>query len=259
MIIRAIDRLGKSCIDFCNGAGSLAVFVYRAIVTFSTTKLKIKRVLRQANQIGINSLSVVLLTGGAIGAILALESYHALHKFGGERFIGVLIFLSMAREFGPVISSIMVTGRSISAMTAEIGSMKITEQLDALKTLSIDSNQYLIVPRILATTLIMPFLSLFCTLCGVVTGYVMSVYVLGINPESYMEQIRQYAEMFDLTRGMIKACIFGFLISSIGCYKGYTTWGGAKGVGIATTQSVVIANVTIFMADYIISAFMTMT
>jgi len=259
MIIKAINLVGKTTIGFCNEAGSVAVFTYRAIETMFTTRIKFKKVFRQANHIGINSLSVVLLTGGAIGAIMALHTHHGLEKFAAESYIGSIVFLAMAREFGPVISAIMVTGRAVSSMTAEIGSMRITEQIDALKTLSINTFQYLIVPRILATTIIMPFLSLFCTACGVLFGYIISVYALGINPETYQESIRQYAELGDITRGLIKAGIFGFLISSIGCYKGYTTWGGAKGVGIATTQSVVYANVTIFIADYIISSFMTMT
>lgn len=258
MIIKTIDMIGKTAINVCDDAGSLALFTFRAIVTMFTTKLKVKKVFQQANHIGINSLSVVLLTGGTIGAILALHTHHGLHKFAAERFIGSIIFLAMAREFGPVISGIMVTGRAISSMTAEIGSMRITEQIDALKTLSINTYQYLIVPRILATTIILPFLSLFCTLCGVISGFVVSVYVLNVNAEMYMEHVRQYSEMADITRGLIKAGIFGFLISSIGCYKGYTTWGGAKGVGLSTTQSVVYANVTIFIADYIISAFMKM-
>lgn len=259
MILRIVDRVGKTTIGFCGAAGDLAIFVYHALYTLFTTHPKIKKIFRQANYIGINSLSVVLLTGGAIGAILAIQAHVGLRKFGAERFIGPLIFLSMAREFGPVVSSLMVTGRAISAMTAEIGSMRITEQIDALKTLSINVHQYLIVPRIVATTLIMPFLSLFCTLFGVLSGYIMSIYVLGINADTYMEAVREYSEMADITRGLIKAGVFGFLISSIGCYKGYVTSGGAKGVGLSTTQSVVIANVTIFMADYILSALMAMT
>ena len=222
-----------------------------------TTRPKIKKIFNQANHIGVNSLSVVLLTGGAIGAILAFQAHVGLHKFGAERFIGTIIFLSMAREFGPVVSALMVTGRAISAMTAEIGSMRITEQIDALKTLSININQYLIVPRIIGTSLIMPFLSLFCTLCGILSGYMISVYVLGINAETYMEAVREYSELGDITRGLFKAGVFGFLISSIGCYKGYTTSGGARGIGLYTTQSVVWANVTIFMADYILSALMS--
>lgn len=256
MVVKAIDAIGKTTINFCNGAGSLALFVYHAIIALFTTPLKLRKVFNQMNYIGVQSLTVVLLTGGAIGAILAFESYVGLHKFGAERFIGTLIFLSMAREFGPVVTAIMVTGRSISAMTAEIGTMRITEQIDALKTLSINVQQYLIVPRILATTIILPFLSLFCTLFGVMAGYIISVYVLNINAETYMEAVREYSELADITRGILKAGVFGFLISSIGCYRGYITGGGARGVGLATTQSVVFANVTIFMADYILSSLM---
>jgi len=259
MVLRLIDGIGNLTINFCNGAGALTIFTLDAIKTFISTKLKLRKVFTQMNHIGVNSVSVVLLTGGAIGAILAFESYNGLHKFGAERFIGTLVFLSMAREFGPVVSSIMVTGRAISAMTAEIGTMKITEQVDALKTLSIDINQYLIVPRIVATTLIMPFLSLFCTICGIVSGYVIAIYALNVNPEMYMEAVREYSELADITKGLTKAGIFGFLISAIGCYRGYITTGGAKGVGIATTQSVVIANVTIFLADYILSSLMSLT
>lgn len=258
MLTKTVDLLGRATINFCTEAGSLGFFIYRALVTMFTKKLKVRKTFNQCNHIGVNSLSVVLLTGGAIGAILAIQAHVGLHKFGAERFIGTLIFLSMAREFGPVIGAIMVTGRAISAMTAEIGSMRITEQIDALKTLSIDTFQYLIVPRIVATTIILPFLSLFCTLCGVLAGYLISVYVLKINSETYMESVRQYSEMADITKGLFKSGIFGFLISSIGCYKGYTTWGGAKGVGLSTTESVVYANVTIFMADYLLSTFMSL-
>lgn len=257
MLLQMLDAVGSKVISSCEGAGRIVLFTYKALRTLLTTRLKTKKVFRQMNHIGVNSLSVVLLTGGAIGAILAFESYVGLHKFGAERFIGTLVFLSMAREFGPVISAIMVTGRAGSAMTAEIGTMRITEQLDALQTLCIDVNQYLIVPRLVATTLIMPFLSIFCTLCGAISGYIIAVYVLGVNAEMYMEAVREYAELADLTKGLWKAGVFGFLLSLISCYKGFLTHGGAKGVGIATTQSVVYANVTIFMADYILSSFMS--
>lgn len=259
MVINAIDLIGTKTISYCHYAGALALFAYKNLIIFFTTKPKIGKIFSQMNHIGVNSISVVLLTGGAIGAILAFESWVGLHKFGTERFIGTLVFLAMAREFGPVVTAIMVTGRAISAMTAEIGTMRITEQLDALKTLCINIEQYLMIPRIVATTLILPFLSLFCTGFGIWTGYLISVYALGINPETYMEAMREYAELGDITKGLLKAGIFGFLISVIGCYRGYNTRGGAKGVGIATTESVVLANVVIFVADYILSSFMYMT
>lgn len=253
MFARIVDAVGLWAMDACDSFGSLGLFVIESVRTFFNTKLKVKKVLYHMNYIGVNSLSVVLLTGGAVGAVLAIESYRGLHQFGAQQFIGPLVFLSMTREFGPVLSAIMVTGRAGSAMAAELGSMRITEQIDALQTLCINTQQYLIVPRIVATTVIMPFLSLFCTACGVLTGYFMAVYVLKVNAEMYISAIKEIANIRDIMQGVCKAIIFGFLLSIISCYKGFFTRGGAKGVGISTTQAVVFSNVTIFMADYIIS------
>jgi len=206
--------------------------------------------------IGIGSVSIVFLVGIAIGAVLALQSYIGLERFGSTQFIGPIVFLSMAREFGPVFSALMVIGRAGSAMTAELGSMRISEQIDALQTLCINPMQYLVVPRVLASTLILPFLSIFCTFFGVMAGYVTAVYVLNINSEVYMETIRANAELSDIINGLIKSLFFGFLFSIIATYKGYFTRGGAKGLGISTTQSVVFANVTIILADYVLTSLM---
>lgn len=253
-----LERFGAWAMRTCDAFGDLGLFVGAALHALFKTKLKIKKVFYHMNYIGVNSLSVVLLTGGAVGAVLAIESHRGLHQFGTEQFIGPLVFLSMTREFGPVLSAIMVTGRAGSAMAAELGSMRITEQIDALQTLCINIQQYLIVPRILATTFIMPFLSLFCTACGIVTGYFMAIYVLKVNSEVYITAIKSIATVRDLMQGIFKAFVFGFLLSIISCYKGFFTRGGAKGVGISTTQAVVYANVTIFMADYMISCMIKM-
>lgn len=206
--------------------------------------------------IGVGSISIVFLVGAAIGAVLALQSYIGLERFGSTQFIGPIVFLSMAREFGPVFSALMVIGRAGSAMTAELGSMRITEQIDALQTLCINPVQYLVVPRVIASTIILPFLSIFCTFFGVLAGYVTAVYVLNINSEVYLEAIRANAELSDLVNGLIKSLFFGFLLSIIATYKGYFTRGGAKGLGVATTQSVVFANVTIILADYVLTSLM---
>ena len=208
------------------------------------------------SHIGIGSISIVFLVGIAIGAVLALQSYIGLKRFGSTQFIGPIVFLSMAREFGPVFSALMVIGRAGSAMTAELGSMRISEQIDALQTLCINPMQYLVVPRVVASTLILPFLSIFCTFFGVMAGYVTAVYILNINSEVYMEAIRINAELSDLINGLIKSLFFGFLFSIIATYKGYFTRGGAKGLGTATTQSVVFANVTIILADYVLTSLM---
>ncbi len=246
--------VGQLFIRACKRLGTFGLFAGESLVVLCTYPLKLRKVVYQMNHIGVNSLGVVLLTGGAAGAVLALESHRGLQQFGAQHFIGPLVFLSMTREFGPVLSAIMVAGRAGSAMTAEIGTMRITEQLDALKTLCINVYHYLIVPRIIATTLVLPLLSLFCSLCGVTTGYFMAVGVLHVNSDMYLTAIREVAIMKDITQGIIKAVIFGFLLSIISCYKGFTTSGGAKGVGISTTQAVVYANVTIFLADYILSS-----
>ena len=257
MIVKFVDIVGQASIDACDNLGNIFIFLYDTIITMFTTKLKWRKVFSQMNSIGVNSLSVVVLTGSTVGAVLAWHSYEGLHRFGADTYIGIIVFVAMAREFGPVLASIMVTGRSGSAMTAEIGTMRITEQIDALQTLCIDVKQYLIVPRIVATTLILPFLSIFCTFFGVAAGYVIAVMVLKVSSETYLEAMRTNAVIGDITHGIIKAFIFGFLLSLIGCYKGFVTRGGAKGVGIATTQSVVYANVTTFIADYILTSLMS--
>jgi len=254
--IRIIDALGNKVINSCRSLGTIGLFTSKAFRTLCSTKLKVKKVLYQMNYIGVSSISIVFLVGVTAGAILALQSYTGLERFGSTQFIGPIVWLSMTREFGPIFTAIMVIGRAGSAITAELGSMRISEQIDALQTLCIDPFQYLIVPRIVASTIIIPFLSLFCASFGILSGYVTAVYVLDINSETYMEAIRANVEMSDISNGLIKAVVFGFILAVIATYKGFTTSGGAKGVGISTTQSVVYANVTIFVADYILTSLM---
>jgi phospholipid/cholesterol/gamma-HCH transport system permease protein len=256
MLIRLVDFLGRTAIESCDRVGRLGLFLIDSLRTLFQTKPKYKKIFYQMNYIGVDSLIIIFLTGAAVGAVLAVQSYIGLERYGATRFIGPVVFLSMSREFGPVLSAIMVAGRAGSAMTAEIGTMRITEQIDALKTLCINPKQYLVVPRIVGSTIIMPFLSLFCTLCGIISGYVVAVGLLGVNAETYVEAIREYVVMFDITRGLIKAVVFGFILSLIATYKGYTTRGGSKDVGIATTQSVVYASVTIIITDYILTSIM---
>jgi len=165
----------------------------------------------------------------------------------------------MTRELGPVLTGLMVTGRCGSAMAAELGTMEITEQIDALKTLSINPFQYLIVPRILASTLILPFLAIFSMALGTFGGYLLCVYSLDINPESYMSGIKEFVEFSDITGGLIKSSFFGFILSSISTYNGYYTTGGARGVGITTTRSVVIGSITILIANYFLSSILFQT
>jgi phospholipid/cholesterol/gamma-HCH transport system permease protein len=256
VLTRFVDNLGSGTLGICRRFGSIGVFCIDAIRTLFTTRLKVKKTFYQMSYIGVGSLSIIFLVGSAVGAVLALQIYIGLERYGATQFVGPIVFIAMAREFGPIFASLMVIGRAGSAMTAELGSMRISEQIDALQTLCINPLQYLIVPRILASTIIVPFLSIFCSFFGIFAGYVTSIYVLNINPETYMEAIRSNVELSDITNGIIKAIAFGFILSVIATYKGYTTKGGAKGLGICTTQSVVFANVSVILADYILSSLM---
>jgi phospholipid/cholesterol/gamma-HCH transport system permease protein len=258
-MVNIFTTIGANAIKSVHELGAFGIFCLEVVRTCFSSKPRIGRMLEQMQLIGVESLAVVMLTGAAVGGVLAFHSHNGLSKFGAtDQFIGPIVFLAMVREFGPVLSALMVTGRAGSAMTAEIGTMQISEQIDALKTLSINLNQYLMVPRVVAATLVMPTLSLFCTAFGVLVGYLISVHTLHINAETYVESIRANVVITDLFQGVIKALVFGAIFSLIGCYKGSITTGGAKGVGKSTTESVVYASVSILIVDYILTSFMSL-
>ncbi len=249
-----ISWIGTIVLNTCADLGNFGLFSIRVLTTFLTRGCNFSFLIFQMSNIGVNSRNVVALTGSTIGAVLAMHGYEAFHRFGTEQFLGPLVYLAMTREFGSIISAIMVIARAGSAMTAEIGSMNISEQVDALTTLSIDPIRYIVVPRVLATTIILPFLSLFCVVFGVGAGYVVSVYVFKVNAELYVSTIRINLVLSDITRGLVKAAIFGVLSSLICTYKGILARGGAKGIGLATTEAVVLSCVTVFLANYVLSA-----
>lgn len=256
MIVSFLDAIGSGTLIFCDKIGSFIVFLVRIIVTLFTTRLKYRQVLQQMEMIGVGSLGIVLLTGAATGLAFALQSYIGFHRVGTEEFVGLVVTLGMTRELGPVLTGLMVTGRCGSAMAAELGTMRITEQIDALKTIGIDPCQYLIVPRVVASTIIMPFLTLFSMICGIVGGYLLCVYSLGLSPESYVKIIVERVELKDVTGGLIKSAFFGFFFSWVGTYRGFFTSGGAQGVGRATTQSVVLGSIIIVIANYFLTSWL---
>lgn len=254
MIGSVLDLIGETVLASGQACGEFIFFLLYAFRILFTKALKVKKTISQMKRIGVDSLSVVLLTGTSTGMVLALQSYIGFHRFGGEEFIGPVVALGMTRELGPVLTGLMVTGRAGSAITAEIGTMQISEQIDALKTLCINPFQYLVVPRILASVFILPFLTLFAMIIGIIGGYIITVHALGLNPESYITKIREYVFLEDITGGLIKAAVFGLILSWVGTYKGYNTSGGARGVGIATTQSVVIGSILILISNYFLTA-----
>jgi len=253
MVLRVIDFFGRKVLLLCEAMGRFVLFLYKVVLTLFTTKLKVSKVFVQMARIGSDSLTVIILTGAATGMAFALQTYIGFRRVGGEQFIGTIVALGMIRELGPVLTGLMVTGRAGSAITAEIGTMRITEQIDALRTLRINIFQYLMVPRILAGTIILPFLALFTMFCGIVGGYIVCIYALNLSPEDYTSGIRSFVEMSDIWGGLIKSSVFGLILAWVGTYKGYRTYGGARGVGSATTKSVVQASIMILVANYFLT------
>ena len=246
--------IGKSTIDFISGLGKFTIFQIKLLPLFFKTPFRIKQIFEQVNFMGFGSLGVIFLTSFFTGLVEAVQLYNGFHKFGVEDFMGYTIFISICKELGPVFAALMVVSRGISAYAAELGSMRVTEQIDALDVMAVDSKQYLIVPRILGTLISLPLLILFFDAVANMGAYLISVYSLDVNGYTYLDNIKHFGEIEDFKEGLIKGVVFAYLISAVGTYIGYNTRGGAKGVGVSTTRAVVISSILIFVADYIVSA-----
>jgi len=212
-----------------------------------------RELVRQMVRVGVDSLPVVLLTALFTGMVMALQTFSTLKRFNAEAYVGSLVALSMVRELAPVIASLLIAGRCGSAMGAELGTMRVTEQIDALEVLATDPVHYLVVPRVWATVLTLPMLIVVGDAIGIAGGYLISVVYFGANPMTYMENTFQFMDLDDVTSGLIKAAVFGLIISVVGCQKGYHTRGGAEGVGRATTRAVVLASISILIADFFLT------
>ncbi|HEY9421034.1 MAG TPA: ABC transporter permease [Thermoanaerobaculia bacterium] len=209
--------------------------------------------LRQMVKVGINSIPVVLLTTMFTGMVMALQTFTTLRRFNAESFVGSLVALSMVRELTSVLSGLIVAGRAGSAMGAELGTMRVTEQIDALEVMATDPVHYLVVPRVWATTIMMPLLVLMGNFIGIFGGYLVAVVLMGANPVAYIDRTFQFMTLNDLFSGLLKAAVFGFLLAVIGCQQGFYTTGGAEGVGKATTAAVVVASIAILISDFFLT------
>ncbi len=245
--------VGRSVLGLFAIVGRLTDFISRAVVHSFTPPFYPSQFIRQLIDIGYYSLPVVGLTALFTGMVLALQSYTGFTRFNAEGAIAGVVVLSITRELSPVLAGLMVAGRVGAAIAAEIATMRVTEQIDALRTLSVNPFKYLIAPRVIAATLTLPILVLIGDVIGVYGGYIVSIYSLGFSPAGYLSQTWDALERIDVVSGLWKAGAFGFIVSIMGCYHGFNSARGAQGVGAATTNAVVSSSILILIFNYLIT------
>jgi phospholipid/cholesterol/gamma-HCH transport system permease protein len=248
------SALGRVTGHFIQEIGGMALLLVKSLLFLPRRPYRWRYFFRQLEFIGVKSLFIVILTGLFTGMVLALQGYYGLRKFGGESMLGAGVALSMTRELGPVLTAIMVTARAGSAMAAELGTMKVTEQVDALLAMAVHPLHYLALPRLLSGLIMVPLLTVIDVFIGIVGGYFVGVTLLGINSGTYIQSMLDLVTADDLYNGLFKSVIFGLLLAVISCYQGLQTAGGAEGVGLATTRAVVLSAIAILIFDYILTA-----
>lgn len=246
--------IGRIAFRFLQAAGRLGIFALTAVSHAFGPPFYFRSLFRQMMTIGYYSLPVVGLTALFTGAALALNIYEGGSRFNAESALPSIVVIGIVRELGPVLCGLIVAGRVSASMAAELGTMRVTEQIDALATLSTDPYKYLIAPRIVATTLMMPFLLVIVAdIIGVMGGFLIATGKLNFNPGNYMTLTMDFLEAIDVYASLTKAAVFGFFIALMGCYHGYHSRGGAQGVGVSTTNAVVSACMLILLSNYIVT------
>jgi phospholipid/cholesterol/gamma-HCH transport system permease protein len=251
--VKFLEALGGAVLRAFVEMGRFVQLFWRTITWAVRPPYDVAEVVKQMVRVGVDSIPVVFVTGLFTGMVIALQTYTGFARFHAESFVGSVVALSVTRELAPVLAALMVTGRVGSAMAAELGTMRVTEQIDALVALATEPIQYLVVPRVVAATVMLPLLVVMADAVGIGGGYVVAVDLLGANPTTYVHNSFQFLKMNDLTSGIIKAAAFGLIFSLIGCQKGYYTEGGAEGVGISTTRAVVVGSLAILIADFFLT------
>lgn len=248
-----LQPVGHIFLEFLATAGRLIIFAGAALSCVVRPPIYVRNIAQQMIEIGYFSLPVVGLTAIFTGMVLALQSYTGFARFSAEGAIANVVVVSLTRELGPVLAGLMVAGRIGASMAAEIGTMRVTEQIDALTTLSTNPMKYMVAPRLIAGVLMLPFLVLVADIIGVFGGFLVAVYKLGFNPANYIQGTWNFLQVGDVVSGLVKAAVFGFIITLMGRYHGYQSRGGAQGVGAATTNAVVSAAILILCFDYILT------
>lgn len=250
--------LGKKAIRLVNNLGAAGIFLFLAFAGIFRPKQLVK-ILHQIYYIGARSFGIIALVSLFTGMVLGLQSYHALVQFGAEGALGTLVSLTLIRELGPVLTAIMITARAGSAITAEIGIQRISEQIDALYTMRIDPLRFLVSPRIAAAIISFPLLTAIFDVIGILGGYISGVLLMRASSASYIYRIQSNTDIGDIADGFIKAIVFAVIVSTVSCYQGYfahmrTDGHGAKAVGLSTTAAVVLSCVLILVSDYVVTS-----
>ncbi|MDA8051449.1 MAG: ABC transporter permease [Rhodospirillales bacterium] len=253
LLLGALAAFGRPVLILCRGTGRLALFAFEGLSHLVRPPFHVRRFAAALIEMAYFSLPVVALTAIFTGMVLALQSYTGFSRFAAQSAVASVVVLSMTRELGPVLAGLMVAGRVGAATAAEIGTMRVTDQIDALSTLSTDPMKYLVAPRLLAGIIALPLLVVVADILGVLGGFIVSTASLGFNAVTYLHNTFNYLETMDVVSGLVKAAVFGFLIALMGCYNGNASRGGAQGVGAATTAAVVSASILILAFDYVLT------
>ena len=252
--LRPFDAIGGRSIEVLEALGRFGGFLAQAVALTFTPPFKLRAFVWRIHYIGFNSLLIVLLTGAFTGMVLGLQIYFTLSRFGSEAYLGPAVALSLIRELGPVLCALMVTGRAGSALTAEIGIMRITEQIDALNVMALNPMRYLVVPSLLAGLVTFPMMTALFDVVGIFGGYLVGVELLGLSAGTYFGEMQTFVDFEDIMTGFWKSLSFGVIVTWVATYKGFNVGHGAEGVARATTQSVVLASVLILVWDYFLGS-----
>ncbi len=253
-VLTPVRRLGRIPLSVIGEMGRMGLFLIQSLFYTFVPPLKFFRVLKQIQFIGFGSLLVILLTGAFTGMVLGFQGYHTLSRVGSTALLGPMVALSLLRELGPVMTALMVTGRAGSAVTAELGIMRITEQIDELEILGLSPYRYLVVPNLLAALVSVPLLTAIFNVVGIYGGYLVGGRLLGVNAGTYFGAMSDYMGMKDVLIGLYKSFCFGGIFAWVCCYKGFYAGFGAEGVSRATTQAVVLSSVLILVCDYLLTS-----
>ncbi len=245
---------GKKIAAWINNVGNASILAYSTIVSIFKRPFGFPLILKQFDAIGVNSLAVVLITGVFTGMVLALQAYYQLAELAVEGMAGRVVCISVTKELGPIITAFVLAGRIGSAVTAELGTMKVTEQIDAMQSMAVSPVKYLVAPRFIACAIMLPVLTVFSILCGLIGGYVTVVHLFGMNGSFFINQIRSFLFLNDILIGLVKSTMFGMIIAIIACYKGFSvsSTAGAEGVGNATTGTAVISLILVLVANFLL-------